>query len=163
MSNPNALLTTRSAAMFDNGWPDNSVVVLHFQDAAMKLHKFENFAELFTIQVLRPFEKAMSKFRDPNNTAMSLPFPESGNPFIAGIFSSADGFPPVWEILMNHMNIYCEKSPEVIYQRKLLLAILVTWGFADHDTYGWTAAKGVLLYNELTAQGFIAEATKFSW
>jgi hypothetical protein len=163
MSNSHALLTLGSASMFDKGWPDNSVVIKHFQDAAIKLYQLDNFAELFTIHVLRPFEKAMSKFRNIKGTGMSLPFPASGNPFIAGIFSSADGFPPIWETLMNSLNIYSEKSPEVIYQPKLLLAILYTWGFADHETYGWTAANGPALYKVLDAQGFIAEATKFSW
>ena len=151
------------ASMFKNGWPDNSVVILYFQDAYLKLYRSEKFAELYTIFILRPFQKAMSNFRDPNKTAMSLPFPDSGNPFIAGIFSSVDGFPSVWEILLKYADPRSEKDPAVIYQHKLLLAILVTWGFADHDTYGWRVANGDDLYVELTDQGFIAEATKFSW
>lgn len=144
--------------MFKNGWPANAVVANYFQDAAFSLQNEENFADLFLVIILRPFRKAMENFRDDPLTGANLPFPETGNPFAAGIFSTTDEFPlSVWDMLKKSTSP-SDKPPAIIYQHKLLLGLLVTWGFDAYDTSDLTSDENVAIYNELSAQGFLAKA-----
>jgi hypothetical protein len=142
--------------MFKNGWPANARVATYFQDAVFSLQNEENFAYLFLVIILRPFAKAMRDFM--NSQPDYMPFPESGNPFAAGIFSTTEEFPlSVWDMLMKSMSP-SDKPPAVIYQHKLLLALLVTWGFDIYSTSDLSSEENVAIFNELSAQGFVTKA-----
>ena len=128
----------------DGIFPTCKETAHHFQDVFYTCQDEPDLAKQFYDQVLKPFRDAMLKFRMKHEH-----FP--WNPFIGGIFTEINGI-SIWNTLLETKHLQ---------HRRLLLGILLFWGFGNHNEHGWTIEKEDLLMNELENTGVLDEVRAF--
>lgn len=120
----------------EEGAPSPDVVAADFMSMLMSELGNPELAELFVEKVLRPFSKAMHEYRQrgPAEDAEI----SNNNPFIKSMFTKVDGI-AVWDILLfyrNYANV------------RVLLAVMMVWGFDDSEVCGWNREHAKTLWNE---------------
>ena len=129
----------------EDAFPTSEETAKHFQEI---FNTYVNRADLpyqFYDKVLKPFSHAMANYRDNNGY-----FP--WNPFIGGIFTKINGI-SIWNTLIETRHMP---------HRRMLLAILLIWGFASHDEYDWTYAQETKLFDEFENTAILKKALAFS-
>ena len=120
----------------EEGAPTPDVVAADFMSVLMLHLGNPNLADIFVEQVLRPFSKAMHEYRQrgfEEDEEIS-----NDNPFVKSMFTKVDGI-SVWDILLFHRN-YANV--------RVLLAVMLVWGFDDSEVCGWTREHAKTLWNE---------------
>ena len=126
-------------------FPTPEETAKHFQEVFHAYAHIPDLAKNFHEQVLKPFGKAIAKFR--GNTDY---FP--WNPFIGGIFTEINGI-SIWNILLETRHFP---------HRRLLLAVLLVWGFGSHSEYGWTIEDENKLFDEFENSDVLLQAQAFN-
>jgi hypothetical protein len=130
---------------FKNEFPTSEDTAKHFQEIFNIYSNRPDLAEQFHSQVLKPFGKAMSDYR--YNTDY---FP--WNPFIGGIFTKINNI-SIWNTLIETRHMP---------HRRMLLAVLLIWGFASHDEYEWTYEDENKLFIEFENSEILKKALAYS-
>jgi hypothetical protein len=125
-------------------FPTSEETAKHFQEVFHAYSHRPDLAKNFHEQVLKPFGKAMTKFRE--NTDY---FP--WNPFIGGVFTKINGV-SIWNTLFETKHVP---------HRRMLLALLLVWGFGSHDEYGWTQYDEDKLFEEFENSDILLRAQAF--
>jgi hypothetical protein len=130
----------------DQEFPTNEEVAQHFQEIFWLYAEDPELVEHFHSKVLVPFGRAYSKYLSNNE-------PKNYNPFAGGIFTKINGS-SIWDLLLayNHIPTF-----------RLLLAVLVLWGFATtrQNDETWTTEKGEALEVQVFESEIFPFAKKF--
>lgn len=115
----------------DKDFPSSEDVATHFHEIYLPYINEPTLPNIFLAQALIPFRDAMTKYYNKNG-------PMPWNPFVGGIFTPINGI-SIWQMLLSLRNLP---------NHRILLFIMIRWGFDDHELHGWTRKDSEDLYGE---------------
>ena len=126
----------------NKGWPTSEEVAIHFQEIYLAYISEPTLPNIFLAQALIPFRDAMQKYHRDHEMIE--------NPFVGGIFTNINGI-SIWQMLLSLRNLP---------NNRILLFIMINWGFSDHEKHGWTYEDADKLHLEFEQDPYYRDIAK---